>query len=211
LVAGLIKITYRSPRGAYAAWLFVVWFVFHGVSAQAETHDCGEWTAGTATFEYSGVRLGSLLSTLPYAQTPSVPSSGPRFFDGLEVDAYLVEARSAGRPNFVVETILCNNTERLIVGIINGELVPTQTAFERWASNQVADLRRDGVNDTRQERRGNNRYVWGIKTRGANTTSSGVGGYLLLRRRCLAAPESDLCGATGWQVHRALAKINAVQ
>lgn len=165
-----------------------------GVSA--EQHDCSRWVYSKESLDHFGTKLGSLTSSFKKLK-PVASMSGPRFFDKLNVEAYLDEEQ-----NTIIHAISCNDGNKLVVGIRSGGMIFGHLPIVWWVPEQKIELRKAGVADIREKRDDSQIFLWGVKSSTGEPGPDGVSEYVVLARSCMLAPDQkSVCGLAFWDVH----------
>ncbi len=199
----------RARRSALGALAFFYCACAGAPPARSDQQDCKPWEADSndALLEYSGLRLGTDLNALTDPRELWEKAPKARYFDGLNITTYVVDARKRGHPVFIVETVTCGNGRELIAGIKSGELVLRQTPIADWLRTQKSDLERSGVEKVTELVKERDISLWGVKARAEARGPDGTADYMVLRRGCRKDPDnSTMCGLSDWDVHRLRSK-----
>jgi hypothetical protein len=181
--------------------LAAIFLFVDGTEVRAD-QDCSKWHRQGDGLEHFEIKLGFLISAVPSA-IKSNTLSGPRYFDGLNVNTYVSKEKGA-----LIETVPCSDGTEFIVGIRTGELIPGKKSTDRWIAEQEVELRQSGIQHVHREWQGAHLYLWGVRSTIGDPSSTDVFDHLVLRRGCMrtSSTASSICDMTRWDVHKVRSK-----
>lgn len=187
-----------GPSSCVAVLLAALWCADATSPVRAQGEDCRTWEfeGGVNPPTSSGLKLGMERASIGRAHKRSEKAASTRYFDALRVNTY-------GAEGYVIETVSCDAGRELVVGVhAAADFIIQQRPMAGWIAEQRANLARSGVRDIVETHEGQDRILWGVKTR-VPAHAGGTADYLVLRRWCRMTVDKGvrMCGWSGAQVH----------